>query len=124
VDVNEVLRRAGEVLYVGRSFGPAYERGGTLVIPVAVVAGGGGGGVRGIRGGLGARVEQYDQGEQSPENPDESGGGFGGLVYPVGAYVVSEGRARFVPSVDVNLALVCGLLVSRLVLKRLRRRRR
>lgn len=108
MDVNEVLRKAREAPTVGRSFGPAYEHEGKLVIPVAVVAGGGGGGVRG---------------DQQLEHPADAGGGFGGLVYPVGAYVVREDGARFVPSVDVNLIVVCGLLLFRLLLRASGKRR-
>jgi hypothetical protein len=34
----------GTNLSVGRAFGTAYEKEGTLLVPVAIVAGGGGGG--------------------------------------------------------------------------------
>jgi hypothetical protein len=145
VDIDDLLRKAGDALYVGRSFGPTYEHQGTLVIPVALVAGGGGGGSQrgvsgggvsgggvsggGVSGGGGAQTAPGDERVPSDQgsarrDSEESGGGFGGVVYPVGAYVVREGRARFVPTVDVNLAVVCGLLVCRLVLKRFRHRRR
>jgi uncharacterized spore protein YtfJ len=44
MDVKELLNKVGDQLSVGRAFGLAYEKDGTLVIPVAFVAGGGGGG--------------------------------------------------------------------------------
>lgn len=102
MDVNELLKRAGEHLTIGRAFGPPYERDGVLVIPVALVAGGGGGGTTG-------------------EKADEAaGGGFGGVVHPLGVYVVQEGRVRFVPTVDVTLLALGWLLLVRLVVKRRR----
>jgi hypothetical protein len=40
MDVKELLGKVAEHISVGRAFGPAYEKDGTLVIPVALVAGG------------------------------------------------------------------------------------
>jgi uncharacterized spore protein YtfJ len=108
VKVDELLQRVGEHLTVGRSFGPSYEHGDTLVIPVALVAGGGGGGGGSREGGDG-----------KPEEGE--GGGFGGLVYPIGAYVVSEGRVRFVPTFDATRLIAGVLLLLRLLVKRPRR---
>ena len=99
MQINELLQRVGEQLTVGRAFGPAYEQGGTLVIPVATVFGGGGGGSDG----------KAEAGE---------GGGFGGIVHPLGAYVVRDGRARFVPTFDLTLVIAAALLLLRLVVKR------
>lgn len=105
MDLLELLKRAGDQLTIGRAFGTPYERDGTMVIPVALVAGGGGGGT---------------SGEQSDE---AAGGGFGGVVHPLGVYEVREGRVRFVPTVDVTLLALCWLLVLRFVVKRARGRR-
>lgn len=105
MDVLKLLERAGDHLAIGRAFGPPYERDGTTVIPVAMVAGGGGGGSAGEEAGEGA------------------GGGFGGVVHPLGVYEVRDGRVRFVPTVDVTLLALCWLLVLRLVVKRARRAR-
>jgi len=44
MDVETLLGKATDSLTVGRVFGPPIERDGTLIIPVAWVAGGGGGG--------------------------------------------------------------------------------
>ncbi|HUA94820.1 MAG TPA: spore germination protein GerW family protein [Acidimicrobiales bacterium] len=100
MDVQELLKRAGDHLTIGRAFGAPYERDGTMVIPVALVAGGGG-----------------TSGEQSDE---AAGGGFGGVVHPLGVYEVRDGRVRFVPTVDVTLLALCWLFVLRLVVKRAR----
>lgn len=90
MDIQHVLEHAEDAMTVGRVFGTPYERDGVAVIPVAVVRGGGGGG--------GAPASR-------------SGGGFGLLARPIGAYVVREGRVSFRPAVDLDrvLALV-GLL--------------
>jgi hypothetical protein len=44
VNTQELLDKVAENLSVRRSFGSAYERDGLLIIPVALVAGGGAGG--------------------------------------------------------------------------------
>jgi uncharacterized spore protein YtfJ len=107
VDVERLLSRLGDELSVGRAFGPAIERDGTLIIPVAWVAGGGGGGA----------------GEGGPNGPEDSGsgsgsgGGFGGVTWPLGVYVVKDGKARWVPAVDVTRIVLAGLAVFRTVAK-------
>jgi uncharacterized spore protein YtfJ len=44
MDVGNLLMKASDSLSVRRAFGTAYEKDGMLIIPVAVVAGGGGAG--------------------------------------------------------------------------------
>ena len=102
MQIDELLQRVGEQLTVGRAFGPAYEHDGTLVVPVATVFGGGGGG--------------SDSKAESSE-----GGGVGGIVHPLGAYVVRDGRVRFVPTIDLTLVIAGILLLLRLVVKKPRR---
>ena len=130
MDMHELTSRVGESLSVRRAFGAAYEKNGVLVIPVAFVAGGGGGGQRAT----------------SPEAPDprqastaagdaergrdsnvrsEAGGGFGGVIMPVGAYVVKGDQVRWVPAVNVTVIVLAGLSTIRLLaLLRARARRR
>ncbi len=129
MDMHELTSRVGESLSVRRAFGAAYEKNGVLVIPVAFVAGGGGGGQRAT----------------SPEAPDprqastaagdaergredvksEAGGGFGGVIMPVGAYVVKGDQVRWVPAVNVTVIVLAGLSTIRLLaLLRARGRRR
>ena len=43
MDVENLLAKAADNLSVRRAFGTAYEKDGMLIIPVAIVAGGGGG---------------------------------------------------------------------------------
>jgi len=55
----------------------------------------------------------------------EAGGGFGGLVLPSGAYVVKGGQVRWVPAVDVTIAMLASLTVVRMLTRaRARQRRR
>jgi len=46
MDVENLLVKASDNLFVRRAFGTAYEKDGILIIPVAIVAGGGGGTAR------------------------------------------------------------------------------
>ncbi len=113
MDVKELLGKVTEQLSVGRAFGPAYEKDGTLVIPVALVAGGGGG------GGSEPSDVSAAPGDESKEGHNSStvgsGGGFGGVVLPVGAYVVTGERVRWMPAVNVTLIALAALGVLRVV---------
>jgi uncharacterized spore protein YtfJ len=104
MDAKELLGRIGKNLAVERAFGPPHQVGETMIIPVAIVGGGGGGG-----GG----------GEGTPN--EGSGGGFGGVVYPLGAYVVRGESVRFVPTFDLTRLAASFLLLLRLLVKRPRR---
>jgi len=125
MDVKELFRRIGEGLSVGRAFGPSYEIGGTTIIPVAIVGGGGGGGegrtgaTPGNEGGNGAGNGAGSNGGRGEDHASEgTGGGFGGVVYPIGAYVVQGDRVRFVPTFDMT-RLVAGLIaLMRILAKR------
>jgi uncharacterized spore protein YtfJ len=125
MDVQELLGKVGQSLSVGRAFGAAYEKDGAMIIPVALVAGGGGGGE-----GTGplAPDERDDIGaepvDQLSDVSSGSGGGFGGLVMPVGAYVVKDGNVRWVPAFNVNLMVVAGLATFRMMVRARQRARR
>jgi uncharacterized spore protein YtfJ len=101
MDVSDIVARARDHLVVERAFGTPVEHDGTVVVPVAIVIGGGGGG----------------QGTTDASRRGE-GGGFGGLVYPIGAYSIREGRVRFVPSVNVTRIVTAVLLVVRAITRR------
>ena len=133
MDAENILARAADNLSVRRAFGTAYEKDGMLIIPVAIVAGGGGGGTgRNRRGnpaaGPGSPPEEaVTAGDVTPQDSarTEAGGGFGGLVLPSGAYVVKGDEVRWVPAVDVTIAMLASLsLVRMLARSRARRRRR
>ena len=129
METQELMNRVAENLSVRRAFGAAYERDGLLVIPVAMVAGGGGGGEGtmpapgpgGTSAGNGAEHD-HDHHHEEPAGSG-SGAGFGGLVLPVGTYVVKDGDVRFVPAVNVTLVAL-GVLATLRVLVRVVGRRR
>jgi uncharacterized spore protein YtfJ len=102
MDSQELLNRVAENLSVRRAFGTPYEKGELLVVPVALVAGGGGGGVK----------RATEEGK-----PVDSGGGFGGLVLPMGAYVVKGDEVRWVPVWDMLLVVLASVGVLRLLVR-------
>jgi uncharacterized spore protein YtfJ len=108
MEVEELFRRAGKYLTVRRAYGPSYDHDGVLMVPVAVVAGGAGGGT----GGFPAVGDAAGTGASGPTE-ESAGGGFGGFVYPVGVYVVRDGKVRFRPTVDIPFVAVWSLLLLR-----------
>jgi uncharacterized spore protein YtfJ len=112
VDVKDLLNRAVENISVSRAFGAAYEKDGVLIIPVALVAGGGGGG----EGPTKTTHFEGDVGDTREDREDTgSGGGFGGVVVPVGAYVVKDEQVRWVPAVNVTVIVIAVLFALRLL---------
>ena len=109
MDAENLLAKASDNLSVRRAFGAAYEKDGTLIIPVAVVAGGGGGGTSPGRSG---KPEQDGAPQDDPGRVD-AGGGFGGLVLPSGAYVVKGDQVRWVPAVNPALVILASLSLAR-----------
>jgi uncharacterized spore protein YtfJ len=103
MEVDDLLKKIDEHLAVGSAFGPPQEQDGTLLIPVALVAGGGGGGIDNSSG-------------------EKGGSGFGGVVYPLGAYVVRGGQVKFVPTFDATLAIAGAMFLLRVIAKGWRRR--
>jgi uncharacterized spore protein YtfJ len=126
MDVQELLGKVAQHLSVSRAFGTAYEKDGSLVIPVALIAGGGGGG-EGTSGSSSDHdsdvVASHDDGTGEVESSG-SGGGFGGVVMPVGVYVVKDDRVRWMPAVNANLVIVVAFLTLRMVARARRRARR
>jgi uncharacterized spore protein YtfJ len=111
MDVKELLGKVADHISVGRAFGPAYEKDGNLIIPVALVAGGGGG------GGSEASEQEAPLADDSAKGSPVtgSGGGFGGVVMPVGVYVVNGDRVRWLPAVNVTLIALAAVGVLRVV---------
>lgn len=103
MDLERLLSRATDELSVRRAFGQAIEHDEALIIPVAWVAGGGGGGASGP--------------EATNGDDAGSGGGFGGVTWPLGVYVVKGGRVRWIPAVDATRIALAGLGILRAVVK-------
>jgi uncharacterized spore protein YtfJ len=127
MDIQELLSRVGQNLSVSRSFGAAYEKDGAMIIPVAFVAGGGGGGEGtgpASSASSGESAHDHDASASFEELPGGSGGGFGGVVMPMGAYVVKDDRVRWVPAISANVAIFAGLIVLRMIMRARRRAHR
>ena len=119
MDAGNLLEKAAGNLSVRRAFGTAYEKDGMLIIPVAIVAGGGGAGTaRARRGNLagpdGLAEEDSAAHDAAPQAPGQmdAGGGFGGLVLPAGVYVVKGDQVRWVPAVDVTIVVLASLSLA------------
>ena len=132
MDVEKLLAQVADNLSVRRAFGTGYEKDGMLIIPVAIVAGGGGGGAgRNRRGDPDAGPDSPPEAAATADDsaPQDSGrtgagGGFGGLVLPSGAYVVQGDQVRWVPAVDVTIAVLASLSLVRMLARTWTRRRR
>ena len=132
MDVETLLAKTSDNLSVRRAFGTAYEKDGMLIIPVAMVAGGGGAGTAHPRRGnsaarpdspAGQSAAAHDAAAQDSAHMD-AGGGFGGLVLPSGAYVVKGEEVRWVPAVDVTIIVLASLSLVRVLARTWTRRRR
>ena len=98
--IDELLSKAHESVSAKRVYAEPYQVDGVTVIAAASVAGGGGGG-----------------GGHDGEGSEGGGGGFGLTGRPAGAFVVKDGRAQWVPAVDVHRIFfgVCAVAVGYLV---------
>ncbi len=93
--LKEILAEAGDLLPMRLVYGDPVSHGSTTVVPGAlVIAGGGGGGGRRAAG------------------EEGGGGGFGLAAWPVGAYVLTEGGARWRSALGVEAALGAIALVA------------
>jgi uncharacterized spore protein YtfJ len=84
-----------DLLTVKRVYGDAYEKNGLTVIPAASIRGGGGGG----------------EGRRGAEESG-TGGGFGVLARPSGAWVIADGKVEWRPAIDVNRIVLGGQIVA------------
>ncbi len=110
--VRDAMRETIDSLSVRRVVSEPIERDGVTLVPVARMRGGGGGG----EGGEGAASGW--------------GGGYGLEARGIGAYVLKDGDARWVPALDVTRivlggqALTIAALCTARSLARVRARRR
>ena len=100
--LDELVNSTRETLTVRRIYAEPFEKDGLAVIPAASVRGGAGGG------------SGHDEKGQEGE-----GGGFGMTGSPAGAYVVQDGKVRWLPAVDPNrLFMMVGMAVIAYLLMR------
>ncbi|HLM88784.1 MAG TPA: spore germination protein GerW family protein [Streptosporangiaceae bacterium] len=132
MDAENLLAKVTDNLSVRRAFGTAYEKDGMLIIPVAIVAGGGGGGTsRTRRGNVAAGPDSPPEEGAAAQDATprdsgraDAGGGSGGLVLPSGIYVVRGDQVRWVPAVDVTIAVLASLSLVRMLARTWTRQRR
>lgn len=97
--IEEEVGKARDMFRAKRVYGAPIERNGVTMLPAAEIFGAGGGG-----------------GGESSEGETGGGSGFGIHARPVGAWVVSDDRAEWKPSVDVNRAILGIQLLALLAL--------
>ena len=116
-DPATLTNAANDTFTVRRVFGEAYERDGTLVIPVARLWGG-----DRVRARAAARSACRPPAPRArPSAPGASeghggGGGYGVHVKAVGVFVVDETGAHWQPALDLNRVILGGQLVLAAVL--------
>lgn len=92
--IDQVLAGARDAISVGRVYGEPYEKNGVTFIPAAAVRGGGGAG-------------EGEDGEHGG-----TGGGFGVMARPVGAYQIRGDEVTWIPAADTTRVIVIGQLVA------------
>jgi uncharacterized spore protein YtfJ len=107
MDPRELIKGVREALGVRQVFGEPVERDGITVIPAATVIGGGGGG-----GGEGAQQPSNTDGEAEPQGQSGVGIGFGGLMWPAGAFEIRHDRVTWRPAIDVTRVLIVVLTLA------------
>jgi uncharacterized spore protein YtfJ len=120
MEARELIKGVRDALSVRQVFGEPVERDGVTVIPAATVMGGGGGG-----GGEGARRPEDTKVEAGdPESQSGFGTGFGGVMWPAGAFEIRDGRVTWRPAIDVTRVLVMALMLAIALVRAYGRRRR
>ena len=93
---DEVIAAGRDAVTVRRVYGDPYEKDGVTFIPAASVMGGGGGG----------------EGEGGEDAPAGTGGGYGVIARPVGAYQIKGGEVTWVPAADTTRVILMGQVVA------------
>jgi uncharacterized spore protein YtfJ len=117
MDPRQLIEGVREGLSVRQVFGEPVERDGVTVIPTATVIGGGG------SGGGGSGRESKEDGEAGPQAQSGFGSGFGGVMWPAGAFEISDGRVTWRPAIDLTRVLLMALALAIAVVRARGRRR-
>ena len=120
MEARELIEGVRDALSVRQVFGEPVERDGVTVIPAATVMGGGGG------GGEGGRHAGRRRGPRraSPNPRAALATGFGGVMWPAGAFEIRDGRVTWRPAIDVTRVLVMVLVLAIALVRASGRRRR
>ena len=118
MDPRELIKGVREALSVRQVFGEPVERDGVTVIPAATVIGGGG-----AVAARAARAKASD-GEAGPQAQSSGfGSGFGGVMWPAGAFEIKDGRVTWRPAIDLTRVLLMALALAIAVVRARGRRR-
>ena len=101
MDARELTKAVREALSVRQVFGEPVERDSVTVIPAATVIGG---------GGAGGGEQPPEDGEAGPQSG--IGIGFGGMMWPAGAFEIRGDRVTWRPAIDVTRVLVLVLVLA------------
>ena len=115
-DPATLTNAANDTFTVRRVFGEAYERDGTLVIPVARLWGGTGSGSGGGEMGVPSSAAEGETARAGGQEGHGGGGGYGVHVKAVGVFVVDETGAHWQPALDLNRVILGGQVVLAAVL--------
>ena len=99
MSTGEILTQAREAMTVKRVFGEPIERDGVTIVPAALVIGGAGG------GGGGRTTEGH-------RDQEGSGGGYGFVAWPIGAYVSKGDRVTWEPARDATAIAIGWQVVA------------
>ena len=106
MDLRELTNGVRDAWSARRVFGEPVERDGVTVIPAATLIGGGGGG----GGSEGAQQPSNTDGEAGPQSG--IGIGFGGMMWPAGAFEIRGDRVTWRPAIDLTRVLVMALALA------------
>ena len=98
MNLDEMIRGTRDSMKAQMVYGEPIERDGLLVVPAAKVSGGGG-------GGRGTAAE----GKEAAEG---SGGGFGVMARPAGAWIIRGESVDWQPALDLNRVILGGQIVA------------
>ena len=118
MDARELIKGVRQALSVRQVFGEPVERDGVTVIPAATVMGGGGAG-----GGESIGKPSTGDSEAAPQEQGGSGAGFGGVMWPAGAFEIKDGRVTWRPAIDLTRVLVMVLVLAIALVRASGRRR-
>ncbi len=99
----ELIGAIREAMSARRVFGEPVERDGVTLICAATVIGGGGAGV-----GEGAS----EGSDAETGRPGGFGAGFGGVMWPAGAFEIRDGRVTWRPAIDLTRVLITALALA------------
>jgi uncharacterized spore protein YtfJ len=98
MEASDVIDRMRDTFTLQRVFGAPIQQGDVTLIPAAWVSGGGG-------GGGGEAPAEHLEGKEAGTGRG-SGGGLGLRIRPAGAFILRDGKAHWMPVVDVNRVIL------------------